>query len=364
VALRHGIANVLRPGNHAAPVLASMGGAMALLFSIHLLERAITAEMADNFPPNSANVFVLNVAPQQVADLERFLKPRAVDAPVLAPFYSVRVLEVDGRPIGKDTRIAESGLDRRWLAARFERRPSVVELVEGSWWPASGEPAVALPRMAARALEARVGSRILFDASGLTFTARVAAIDRIGPLDRLRCCFLFSPSTPIQAGATYQGIVGVRPGSVGTLRRELYRAFPAVTTVDATESLRLLGNWLDAVLWSARLIAALAMTAAAVLLGSTVAATRMWRVREIAILKALGARRQQLIRIYAVEFTILGCAAGAIGVLVSAAWSRLFPSAIAAGAAVGGAALLANAGGWLAAFRFIGRKPLETLRGE
>jgi putative ABC transport system permease protein len=246
----------------------------------------------------------------------------------------------------------------------MERRPRVVDVVEGSWWSGAQEAEVALPRMAAQALGARVGSRIVFDATGLTFTARVALIDRIGPLDRLRCCLLFSPSAPVQSGAVYHGIAEVRPGSMAAVRRALYRAFPTVTTIDVTESLRLLESWLDAVLWSARLIAALAMAAAMVLLGSTVAATRMWRIREIAILKALGARRAKLIRIYAVEFTLLGCAAGVIGVLVSAAWSRLVPSAGAVSVALGGAALLANAGGWLAAFRYIGRKPLETLRGE
>ena len=359
VALRHGVGNVLRPGNHAGPVLAAMGAAVALLFSTYLVEQSAAAEFAENFPPGSSNLFLFNVEPQQVAPLEQWLQAHGSQA-VLAPFYSVRVPRVNHRSAA----IAAAGLDRRWLAARMARRPNAVEILDGAWWSGAREPEVALPRMAAKALGARVGSRIEFDASGSIFTARVAAIDRIGPLDRLRCCFLFSPSAPVREGAAYHGVAEVRRGSVADMRRALYRAFPAITTVDVTESIRMLQNWLDAVLWSVRLIAMLAMASAAILLGSTVAASRMWRIREIAILKAVGARRAQLIRIYAVEFAVLGGAAGVAGVLAAAAWSRIVPTPGTTATTVAGAALIANAGGWLAAFRFLSRKPLETLRDE
>jgi putative ABC transport system permease protein len=374
--LSHGIGNILRPGNHGRPVLIAMGAAVTLFSAIHLVQKAAIADVTDNFPTLSANLFLLNVEPGQVKDVERLMEsnfsPRS--RPVLVPFYSARVLEVDGRAIGQTgTGTEDAGLRRRWLTARLDRFPKMIRIVEGGWGQTAVGPAtVALPRMAARALGARVGSWIGFEAGELTFRARVAAIVSVGPLDRFRCCFLFNSAAPAFPGAAYHGVAEVPPDSISVARQALYRAFPTVSTVDITESVHLLEEWLNAVLFSVRLIGIFAMISAAVLLASVMAASRLWRIREIALLKTLGATRPQLIRIYSMEFTLLGASAGLSGTLL--AWlaalagghllGTTYPSAGILLAAPAGAALVANAAGWLAVFRFIGQKPLKILRHE
>jgi putative ABC transport system permease protein len=374
--LLHGIANIHRPGNHALPVLVAMGAAVALFAAIELVQQAAIGDVTENFPAVSANLFLLNVEPGQVAGVEQLLNVLAGPhgRPVLAPFYSTRIVQVDGRPIdqiGGETEGA--GLRRRWLAARLDRFPKVIQILEGSWTPAdSGTSAVALPGIAARALNARVGSWIVFEAGELTLRARVAAIVSVGPLDRFRCCFLFNSAAPGQSGAAYHGVAEVPRDKIAAVRVALYRAFPTVSTVDITESIRLLEDWLNAVLFSVRLIAIFAMISAAALLASIVAATRLWRIREIALLKALGATRSQVVRIYSVEFSLLGASAGLSGTLLAwlaaAAGRRLlgtaYPSVGLLLAAPAVAALIATAAGWLAIFRFVGLKPLEILRDE
>ncbi len=276
---------------------------------------------------------MLNVEPGQVAGVEQLLNVLAGPhgRPVLAPFYSTRIVQVDGRPIdqiGGETEGA--GLRRRWLAARLDRFPKVIQILEGSWTSSdSGIPAVALPAMAARALNARVGSWIVFQAGELTLRARVAAIVSVGPLDRVpAAALLFNSAAPGQSGAAYHGVAEVPRDKIAAVRVALYRAFPTVSTVDITESIRLLEDWLNAVLFSVRLIAIFAMISAAALLASIVAATRLWRIREIALLKALGATRSQVVRIYSVEFSLLGASAGLSGTLL--AWLYAASAAYAA----------------------------------
>ena len=374
--LRHGIGNIQRPGNHARSIVIAMGAAVTLFSMIHLVQKAAIEDITENFPAVSANLFLLNVEPAQVKDVESLMEshfgPRS--RPVLAPFYSARVLEVDGRAITQmGDATDDAGLRRRWLTARLDRFPKLIQIVEGHWTqPASGPPVVALPAMAARALGAKVGSWIEFESGELTFKARVAAIVSMGPLVRFRCCFLFNSAAPGFPGAAYHGVAEVPPNNIAAVRQALYRAFPTVSTVDITESVHLLEEWLNAVLFSVRVIAIFAMISAAVLLASVMAATRLWRIREIALLKALGATRSQLIRIYSMEFTLLGASAGLSGTLLAwlaaLAGGRLlgstYPSTAILLAAPAGAALIANLAGWLAVFRFVGQKPLEILRHE
>jgi len=191
-------------------------------------------------------------------------------------------------------------------------------------------------------------------------------------LDRFRCCFFFDLAAPGFPAAAWHGVVHVPADRMPQVRQALYRAFPTVSTIDMTESTRLLQEWLGAVLFSVRLIAILAMISAMVLLASIVAATRLWRIREIALFKSLGATRFQLIRIYSTEFTMLGGSAGISGALL--AWlgaqagdrflGTAYPSLLVLLVAPAGAIGIANLAGWLAIWRFVGQRPLDILRHE
>jgi putative ABC transport system permease protein len=114
--------------------------------------------------------------------------------------------------------------------------------------------------------------------------------------------------------------------------------------------------------------------AGVVILASSVAGTRFRRVREVVILKTLGATRRRIGQIFSVEFFVIGTVAGLMGGLLAGgfAWlvlNRLlrataapdfFPMIV----AIGGTAVLAMATGWAASYRTLGQKPLEILRDE
>jgi putative ABC transport system permease protein len=373
---RHGIGNIYRPGNGARSVFVALGAAVALFSMIHLVQRAAIADMTENFPSTSANLFLLNVEAGDVKGVESLLAANlgSSHGAVMAPFYSTRIVDVSGRPISQTgAETEEAGLRRRWLSARMDRIPKVFQIVAGDWGHTdSDEATVALPALVARALNAKPGASIGFEAGELTFHARVAAIVNIAPLDRFRCCFFFNSRAPGFPAAAWHGVVQVPANKMPGMRQALYRAFPTMTTLDMTESIRLLQEWLSAVLSSVRLIAMFAMISAAILLASVVAATRLWRVREIALLKALGATRFHLIRIYATEFTVLGASAGVSGSLlawlVALAGGRFLgsspPSVSVLWMGPAGAIAIANLAGWLALWRFTGKKPLEILRHE
>jgi putative ABC transport system permease protein len=97
-------------------------------------------------------------------------------------------------------------------------------------------------------------------------------------------------------------------------------------------------------------------------------------VREVVILKTLGATRRSAGRIFSVEFLTLGVVAGLMGALLASAFSRLLLNRLldakfafdwwATLVAVVLTAVLAQTSGWLASFRILRQKPLEVLREE
>jgi putative ABC transport system permease protein len=123
-----------------------------------------------------------------------------------------------------------------------------------------------------------------------------------------------------------------------------------------------------------RFLAGFSIFAGLMILASSIASTRFRRTREAVVLKTLGATRGRIIRIFSVEFSVLGLLAGAVGAVFAnmltvalMKWVFEIPWRFewhATVVALLGTAVLAAATGWLASYRILGLRPLEVLREE
>jgi putative ABC transport system permease protein len=131
---------------------------------------------------------------------------------------------------------------------------------------------------------------------------------------------------------------------------------------------------IDQVALVIRFLAGFAIFAGIIILSSSVAGTRQRRMREVAVLKTLGATRRHVTAIFSVEFTIIGAVSGLIGGILANLFAQLIATkyieapyhfeAISILIAMAGMALLANVAGWLASLRILDLRPLEVLRAE
>ena len=72
-----------------------------------------------------------------------------------------------------------------------------------------------------------------------------------------------------------------------------------------------------------RFLAAFSILAGAVILASSIASTQFRRVREVVVLKTLGAKRNHIAAVFSVEFIVLGLLAGLVGVIFANLLSRV-----------------------------------------
>ncbi len=86
----------------------------------------------------------------------------------------------------------------------------------------------------------------------------------------------------------------------------MVEAHPNVSTLDLAQVQRAIEGVLDKVVLAIRFMALFSLAAGAVVLAGAVAASRFQRVREGALLRTLGARRSQLLRILLAEYAVLG----------------------------------------------------------
>jgi len=162
--------------------------------------------------------------------------------------------------------------------------------------------------------------------------------------------------------------------ALANLQRAAYEKFPTVTVINLADALQLIQEVVDQIAVVIRFLSAFAILAGVIILASAVAGTRFRRVREVVILKTLGATRQHIAKIFSVEFLTLGAVAGFLGSLMASVFASLMLTRFldatfqfdirATLVATAVTALLANASGWMASWRILGQKPLEVLRED
>ncbi|MGA3190808.1 MAG: FtsX-like permease family protein [Bryobacteraceae bacterium] len=377
--VRQGLANLYRQGNQAQAILVALGLGVMFTLSVYLIQDSLVGQIVETAPPGMPNVFLVGITQAQVEPLKELLAKQegVVGTPEFVPSVMARLVSINGTPLA-ETKL--QGMSRRFLYSRsvmWENEiPEQTRVLEGAWWKAgTTEPVVSIAEDAAHNLNLHPGAWIEMSAAGRTIGARVVAVHQTEAI-RVSAAneFVFNTKTLAGLPVIYYGGVRMKPALVGSFQRNAYEKFPTVTVVNVADALEIVQQVVDQIALVIRFLSGFAILAGAIILAASIAGTRFRRVREVVILKTLGATRRHVGRIFSVEFLTLGAVAGLMGALLAAIFSSLVLKRLlnahfhfdpkATGAAILLTAALANLSGWLASFRILRQKPLEVLRDE
>ena len=381
-AWRQGAANLHRPGSHAGPVLVSLGLAVMLIVSIALLDRSLRAQLVDRAPGTSPAFFFIDIQTDQAEAFARLVAANGASAPAeLTPVVRSRLAAVNGVSIAQDERARREDawyLTREYVLTWAKEPPGHNTLVAGRWWTAeeaAREPLISVEEEIARQLGVTLGDSLTFDIQGVPVSARVTSLRHVDWRSLTSNFFvIFSPGALDGAPSTFIATVGAPPEQETRLQSAVVAAFPNITAIPIREVLERVSAMLDQIALAVRLVAAFSVGAGLIVMAGALAITRQQRLYQSVILKALGATRGFVSRVFAVEYALLGAAAGLAGSALAAllAWAvlrwalevpwRWAPGTLLAG--VASATALALLVGFLGTRRLLGRRPLGVLRSE
>jgi len=376
-AVRHGLANLYRPGNQSAAVLAALGVGVMLILTVFLMQSAVVHEMHSEVAPGTPNVFLVDIAPDEIAGVKAMLKKQpGVEGDVeTIPVISSRMLSIDGVGV-EDLKVKNypKRLLRSVSLTWSGDAPKGAKILQGKWWGKDNGDGLAVAEWVAQRLELHVGSQVVFEVSDRTITTKVAAIYRVdGGHAFARSEFILAPKLIQDVPATWYGAVHFAPASIGEMERALFAVYPTITVISLADILQTVQDVVGRITLVIRFLAAFSILAGAVILASSVASTRFRRIREVVVLKTLGATRARIAEVFSIEFAVLGLLAGAVGAVFANLLARVLLHRMQVSfsmsfwptmAAVFATALLAVVTGWAASFRILGQKPLEVLREE
>ena len=307
--------------------LAAVGQALA--FGLILLAMALVAllrsELLDTWqaqlPENAPNHFALNILPDDRQAFAARLASLQASAAPLYPVLPGRLVTINDQPVreivSKDSqgeRAIRRDLSLTWAADL----PADNQLLSGEWWsqPQPGDlPGVSVESELAESLKVKLGDRLRFSIAGSEHEARVTSLRQVN-WDSFQPNFymIFEPGSLQDLPVTYLTSFHLPAGQERELVA-LARAFPSVTLLQVDALLEQLRGILEQVTLAVEYVLLFVLAAGLVVLAAGLQATLDERIRQGALLRAIGASRRLLVRARRSEFALLGAASGLLAAL-------------------------------------------------
>ncbi|WP_313025944.1 ABC transporter permease [Pseudomonas lopnurensis] len=318
---RLGLGQLLRHPLAAAGQALAFGLILLAMALIALLRGELLDTWQDQLPDDAPNHFVLNVLP---AEKDAFAERIGALSDHAAPLYPVvpgRLVAINDEPVrqlvSKDSqgeRAIRRDLSLTWSA----ELPKDNRLIEGQWWDARGQaelPGVSVEAELAESLQLKLGDRLSFSVGGLERDAVVSSLREVN-WDSFQPNFymIFEPDTLQDMPATYMTSFHLPPGKERELV-ELARAFPSVTLLQVEALLAQLRSILAQVSLAVEYVLLFVLAAGLAVLFAGLQATLDERIRQGALLRALGAERRLLLKARRAEFGLLGAASGLLAAI-------------------------------------------------
>jgi putative ABC transport system permease protein len=314
---RLALANLHRPGAGAAGVIVALGAGLTVLTMVALLERNLATELELRLPGRTPAVFFIDIQRDQAEAFERVVSEvQGAEVLQLAPVIRGRVVRIKGVPAD------QSGV-RHWTLRRDRglsyalRPPRGSEIVAGAWWPQdyAGPPLVSIEDEVAQAYGVGIGDKLGFNVLGRVIEAEIANLR--AEIDwsegRIDFVFLFSPGVLEAAPHTLAAAVDVPAAAEPVLLDRMAAALPNVTPITIREVVARVGEVLAKIRLAVGVVGSVTLLSGILVLAGAVAAARRRHLYESVVLKVLGARRADLLRIFLIEYLGLGATAALAG---------------------------------------------------
>ena len=329
-------------------------------------------------PSNAPNRFLVNVRPDQVDGVQQTLQRELGFEDRLYPVTRGRLVSVNGESAAEryaDQADAEGFLRHDFNLSYSPDAPAHNTLIEGQWWaPNTTEAAISVEQGFAERLGLELGDTLGFSIGAQTREGVVANVREVS-WESFQVNF-YAITTPALLGdLPSMYITGYRqsPGQPD-VTAELARNFPGVTVIDTGRIMQQAQQILGRGSLAVQSVFLFTLAAGIIVLLAAVRSSRAGRIRELAVLRTMGASHRQVRGSIWLEFMLMGATAGFLAAFFASltAWiiahqlleTTYRPNPLLWVIGVVGGAVLVGISGYLANRGVLNRAPLAALRGE
>ncbi len=372
---RYALASLERRSSASALQITALGIGLMCLLLIAMTRNDLVAGWRKSTPPDAPNEFIIDIQPDQREAVTQYLAAHGLPGADLSPMVRGRLIAINGKPVNPDSyRSADARrlVDREFNLSYTTHLPDDNRIEAGTWYGETTSPQISIEQGLAKTINVKPGDTLRFDVTGLQIDAPVTSVRKLdwGSF-KVNFFVLMPPAALKDFPATFITSFHLPPDKRATIDG-LIAAHPNLTAIDTGPILAQVQRVLQQVIGAVQFLFAFTLAAGVLVLYAALAGTRDERMRESALLRALGASHTQVRAVQVAEFVAVGALAGLMAALGAQAigWvlaTRVFdfylafnpwlpPVGIAAGIACAGI------GGWLSLRHVLARPALQSLR--
>lgn len=323
-AWRFGLAALARRAHSSTGQIVAMGiGIMAMLL-LTMVRHDLWQQWQVSLPADTPNHFLINIQPDQLTDVPDFFARHGLPIKPLTPIVRARLISINGRAADPDDyrdgfakRQMQRAANLSWAAEpQADNR-----VVRGTWWSPDefGAGLLSVEQGYAEALGLNLGDELVYRIADQEIAVKVSNLRSVGwESFRPNFFLLVPPGLLKDFPASYITSLYL-PRDQNQKLKAVIERFPNITDIDVDALLEQVRRVLDKVNAALQFVFVFTLAAGIVVLWAALYTTRSERRKEIAVLRALGARSADLRRGLIAEFVLLGAIAGLVGASAAAA---------------------------------------------
>lgn len=341
---RQGFSNLYRPNNQTMMLITSIGLSTALIATLYFVQGILINKVTLSSGKSQPNMVLFDIQKNQDATVSSIISKYHMPLISLKPVVTMRLEQINGktasqlakadslkgRPQGDDNnrRETSSRAFKSEIRATFQSALTDAEqITSGKWIGKVKSPAdtiyISLDELYAERLHVKVGDKIQFNVQGMIIPTVVGSLRKID-WARSQANFRVAFPTGVLEDAPQFHVVMTRvPDAAVSARFQsaVVRSLPNVSLVDLGQVLKLLDELLGKISFVIRFMASFSMVTGWIVLMSAVRSSKNQRLREIVLLRTMGAKSSQILSITSIEYLFLGTLSAAAGLLMAIAGS-------------------------------------------
>lgn len=310
---RLALANLQRRRGQSLMQLVIFAVAFMLLIGLTLVRSSLIEDWRLQLPEEAPNHFLVNIAPEEVPQVQALLDRNQIDRQPLYPMVRGRLTHINGQPREESDRLNREA-NLTWTDQVSEDN----EVVAGQWWDQwSGAelPGVSVEQDLAEDLGLKLGDRLTFSIGGLEMRAVIASLRTLDWQSmNPNFYFIFEPGALNDFAATYMTSAYIPPEQKRLVNR-LMRNHPTLLVIALDRVFEQIRSVVARVTQGIQLVLMLTLVGGALVLLAAVNSSLESRKQEAGLLRALGSSRRLVVGSVWAEFSVLGGLAGLLGVV-------------------------------------------------
>ncbi|NRA24132.1 MAG: FtsX-like permease family protein [Oleispira sp.] len=288
---------------------------LMVMLIIAIVRNDLLQNWQHNLPQDSANFFAMNIQGYQVKDYQQDLEQAGFSISTAFPMVAGRLIAINETLVKEhDLYGQDPAVQRDLVLSGGKELPLGNTIVEGQWFSQHSSAEVSIALSLAKRLQLALGDQLIFDVAGQSISARISSFRKVdwGSM-KPNFYVLFSRDIVQKLPLNYLTSFYV-PEDKAYQLTAIIRTYPGITLLDMSQVLIQVQDLLRQVTLAVGYLLVLVLLAGILVLVATLHSSLDDRLQQGAVLRTLGANRQQLQVMQWIEFLLLGGLAGLIAI--------------------------------------------------